>query len=80
MSNRKTGVASSAPMDDYWRENLKAPEFKREYEALELEFSIRRQRETETPAKRVTATGTRGKAIKQAGSSRLRGTRRKLKA
>jgi transcriptional regulator with XRE-family HTH domain len=43
MSNRKTGRAHSVPMADYWREQMKDPEFRREYEALEPEFSIRRQ-------------------------------------
>jgi DNA-binding XRE family transcriptional regulator len=146
MSNRKTGGATSVPMDDYWREQMKDPEFRREYEALEPEFSIRRQlinlrlkhglsqrqladrvdtprpsisrmeakgvkdlafaqrlaealdctlevrfvpkkngnktvsrRQSGTPAKRVTAKGTRGTAIKQAGGSKAGSTRRKLK-
>ena len=43
MSKRKAGRARRVPMDGYWREQLKDPEFKREYEALEPEFSIRRQ-------------------------------------
>ena len=147
MSNRKARVATSVPVDDYWREQMKDPEFKREYEALEPEFSIRRQlidlrlkhglsqrqladkvgtprpsisrmeakgvkdltfaqrlaealdctlevrfvpkkngskvvarRSSETPAKRVTATGSRGKATKQTSSSTASGTKRKLKA
>jgi transcriptional regulator with XRE-family HTH domain len=43
MSNRKAGRATSIPIDDFWREQMKDPEFKREYDALEPEFSIRRQ-------------------------------------
>ena len=29
--------------DEYWREQMKDPNFKREYDALEPEFAIRRQ-------------------------------------
>ncbi|MBI3733277.1 MAG: hypothetical protein HY259_07440 [Chloroflexi bacterium] len=43
MSNRKTGRVHSVPMDDYWREQMKDAAFKREYDALESEFSIRQQ-------------------------------------
>jgi transcriptional regulator with XRE-family HTH domain len=38
------------------------------------------RRSAETPAKRAAATGRRGEAIRQAGSSAAGGTRRKVKA
>jgi len=55
--------------------------------ALEVRFvpkkngnKVAARRPPETPAKRVTDSGTRGKAIKQAGSSTALGTRRKSNA
>lgn len=43
VNHRKAGRAHSVSMDDYWRAQMKDPEFKREYDALEPEFAIRKQ-------------------------------------